>query len=173
MPVIDKVSYRLSYEQFQSVRDRLSKCGLELHYVPESEYDLQIAGIKDPMASKNFPLLREKFFFSHLLIVEIVSLQNAKSSFKHYTEYEKKQQERTGTTQDDLQKTAVLSFKIFSIENMKMIYNLSVETSVNPMVFKDDDNGEQHVNLGSTGMATGKAIKKGIKKITKDCGCSQ
>lgn len=172
MPEIGQVEYARSYKYFNILQDKLDECGLSIHYIPESEYDLQLAGVKDPMDSKNFRLLNERFNFTHLLIVEITSLRNSKSSFEYYTEYELKQQERLAMARNDLQKTAVLNFKIFSMESMKMIYNLSVETNVNPMIFKDDDNGEREVNLGNTGMATEKSIIKGVKKIKKDCGCS-
>lgn len=172
MPVMSKVDYGRSYQYFKLLQDKLNECGMSLHYVPESEYELQVVGIKDPMASKNMPLLNEKFNYSHLLIIEVTSLRNSKSSFENYTEYEIEQQERLGTPQNELQKSAVLNFKIFSTESLKMIYNFSVETTVNPMIFKDNDNGERQVNLGSTGMATAKSIRKGVKKITKDCGCS-
>ena len=171
MPVMGKVEYGQSYQYFKLLQDKLNECGLSLHYVPESEYELQVEGIKDPMASKSIPLLKEKFNYTHLLIVEITTLRDSKSSFESYTEYEMEQQERLGTPRNELEKTAVLNFKIFSTEGMKMIYNLSVESSVNPMIFKDDDNGEREVNLGNTGMAIYKSIKKGAKKIKKDCGC--
>lgn len=160
---------------FDAVERVFKKHGIELIFIPAEEYNFRKAGILNPLDSQYYNVLYKKGI-THFLIAELKGKKEKDGFFEFYAPYEAGLQDPFDPLSPygsqvirDNSAEATVNLSLYTIENRKNAYRLTVKTTLNSIVHKDDDGSETHYNLGDVSMATLTALQKGANRIFKKC----
>lgn len=154
--------------QVNLIRKELKGRNVKVLYAPEEEFNLRAAGVINPLDSVFYTQLMKKGITHLLLIREVDSRQGDVWDYK--TPYELSLELNPYHyyhTPDNEYKT-VIAMKLLSL-NTKQLYSFTTETSISGVSINDKHGGSNDVNAGSIGRARNIAIKKGVRRIAKNC----
>lgn len=143
---------------------------IEITSAHEQEWTLKASGISVPVDSTNNVALQE-LGFTHLLLIREIS-HSSGSKYAYYTPLELSRENVISTYKPSWQEQgnrSELLLQLIPLNDPMAMKSLVTETVISPMIFRDDNKGETHVNLTTVESARYKAMMKGGKRIVKKC----
>lgn len=172
--LIDKIQgldEQESYRLYQYAARVLSKQGIQAYYVQEEEYNMARLGIKNLDDSTRYPLLKDSLGIEHLLKIRL-STSSKGGLYETWTKEELQQPYlQKMREEEDPERKASLSFWLKAIKNKQSVppYLLHTTTKMSSVSLTKQNGNTTDYNLSSTGMATYKALKKGLRKLISAC----
>ena len=157
-----------SYRLYQHAAKVLAKQGVEARYILEEEYNMARLGIRGFADSAQYGLLRDSLGIRHLLSFQISSSSKG-GVYDKWTSEELKQASYREIAEADPERKASIRFWLKPLDSSAPAYALSTTTKMRSIPVTNKKGGMTAYNLSSTGMATYKALKKGIKKLMSAC----
>ena len=172
VPEVRGLSSRHSERLFEIIEKELSPNGTKPMYFPREEWKLASKGI----VSSDFAFMTKlaEHEVPFLLIVDIVenhsgpALEYSNADQVH-SRFGPRVHGYVPPESNASNKSVSILISIVSTERKKPVYRSVTKTNVNPITFRERNDGEIQVNAGSASLALQKAVKKGIRNLTKEC----
>ncbi len=170
MTRINNIDESSGYSMFERAKRKLSATNT-LTYLPDVEYDLLQQGITKEHfngATITEPMLltlASQTNCRYILEVAVVSTKNG-NAIGSYTPTELNPFNLPRNQEDETDK-AKLQFKLIDTKSHITVNTFHVNTSVGPLIIKEDDGGETRINPKANATPVWKAFDKGIKQLKK------
>ena len=157
-----------SYRLYQYAAKVLARQGVEARYVQEEEYNMARLGVRSFADTSRYSLLLDSLGIRHLLSIQISS--SSKGGFYEKRTAEEQQQTSPRAREEaDPERKATIRFWLKPLDSNAPAYTLNTTTEISAISLKQEDGDVTAYNLSGTGMATYKALKKGIQKLISAC----
>lgn len=141
----------------------------QILYLPEVEYDLLNQGVSrealaiGPFADTTFRKIHQILQVDYLLLVSLDYQKSEGSVYGYYTDIDLNTY-RSYANITKQSRTGRVIFTLFDLRNATSL-QFAVETTINPLIINDQENGEYRVNLTAKEKAGFVAFKKGLNKL--------
>ena len=172
VPAVQSMPLASSADDLQGLKKKFAERNIAVKYLPEEEYTFAAMGIANPLALEHYDTLLARGY-TYFLFIKVLD-EKSGSDYEYYTPFELSQRTTplnytVHQIADETAHQVKLRFQLLSIRTRQTVYAVNVTTRINAWTKRDRDGGQQHVNLGNTGLATQVAMKKGAKRILKRC----
>jgi hypothetical protein len=155
---------------YEPMRKKFSDKGIDAKYVLEEEWNLKAAGIGNPTDTAYSEKLI-KLGYKYLLFVKGVEKQSSEIYSRNpENDFDPSQNKlyNDAAIEETTTKTK-LYFEMFSLEQKRVIFATSTETSISPITLPSKNGGQTNINFSSDKSATSIAMKKTAKRLIKLC----
>jgi hypothetical protein len=154
----------------RQINSQFQKKEVEVRYMPAEEWNLRAAGVSNSLDSAQFASLK-KLGYSHFLLIKEIS-NRKENSYAYFTPIElgwSKTLYGYNPLWDQQGNQSELIVQLIPIGDLLAAHQVKVKTTIGSLIVRHKDSSESYVNVSSVATARAIAIRKGIKKLFKDC----